>query len=136
MSQKGFQYDIRTLQSVHQGIGEILALLNRIVTCGVVLGLAFSITAYGFLNLGREPEKLLNLQAFLFNYTELAHAGEKLGPPSQTGGAGQKTQDPVWDGFMAGAGIGMTVGRSIPFIGGIIGFVTGGMIGHQVDQRV
>lgn len=125
------------LKSLHRVTGDVLTLCNRLMACAVVLGAVFFLMTLAAIHLSRQPEKMMNMQAFLFNYTEFAHA---QAAPAQvatvpTARAPGK-QDPNWDGTLAGSGIGFTLGRNIPLIGIIAGPITGAMLGFQMDSKI
>jgi hypothetical protein len=88
----------------------------------------------------RNPEQTLHTQAFKFNYTEFASAAAHPstdGTPANTPSTlSTQHTDPNWDGMLAGAGLGLTLGRNVPFIGYVGGSVLGAMLGYHLDSRI
>lgn len=125
------------LKSLHRTTGDVLTLCNRLMACALVLGTVFFLMTLASIHLSRQPEKLLNMQAFMFNYTEFAHV--QAAPQASTTPASataNKKQDPNWDGTLAGTGLGFTLGRTIPLIGVIAGPIGGAMLGFQMDSKI
>jgi hypothetical protein len=125
------------LKNLHRLTGAVLSLCNRLMVSVVVLGGAFFLMTLVSVRLANEPENILRMQGFMFNYTEFSRA-ETLQQPQagSVSNASARPQDPDWDGALAGGGLGLTLGRTIPFVGVIIGPITGAMLGFKLDSRI
>lgn len=127
------------LERMHWETGKLLKIGNRLLAAVVSIGGIFCVMAFFSLQLVRQPEKVLHLQAFIFNYSEFAHVQEDRVPPLATpihSTLATKANDPNWDGMMAGAGLGFNLGRNIPLVGSVAGPIIGAMIGYTMDSKI
>ncbi|MCE3235885.1 MAG: hypothetical protein K0Q50_2065 [Vampirovibrio sp.] len=126
------------LERLHSDTGKLLKIGNRLMAAVVSLGGIFCLMAFMGMQLAKQPEKTLHLQAFMFNYSEFAHIQEdtQTAPSDKSGTTVRKPNDPNWDGLMAGAGLGFNMGRNIPLIGVVVGPVIGAMIGYDMDSKI
>lgn len=126
------------LERLHADTGKLLKIGNRLMAAVVCLGGVFCLMAFLGLQVTKQPEKVLHLQAFMFNYSEFAHIQEDA--LASNAGASpmsvHKANDPNWDGLMAGAGLGYNLGRNIPLIGCVAGPIIGAMIGYDMDSKI
>jgi hypothetical protein len=130
---------------MHVTTGETITICNRLLAAVILLGSLFCLMLLASLQLARNPEEVLKLQAFAFNYNEFASlnrqeaqeqvlisANRKHFPPK----GAEPVEDPNWDGMLAGAGLGFTLARGLPFIGPVAGPVVGAVIGYRLDSRI
>ena len=133
---------VQTLKNMHASTGRMLTACNRLIAAVALLGSLFFLMMLASLHLSQQPEKILHLQAFSFNYSEFSHLrlanrlSTGVTPVVASQVALESLKDPVWDGALAGLGLGFTLGRTIPFIGGMVGPVAGAMLGYQLDSRI
>jgi len=129
-----------TLKILHESIGSLLTLGHRLLAAILIMGSAFCLFSLVIFNILRQPELLLHNQAFLFNYASSSSETSKvLNPihPGEVVGIKQnKPKDPNWDGTLAGASLGFTLGQNIPLVGMFIGPVFGGILGYEMDSRI
>lgn len=128
--------DRKTLQALHTKTGELITVCNRMLAAVISLGSLFCLMLMASMVLAQKPEQVFHIQAFMINYSEFA----KAEAPSDVAVAAQKAgplhKDPNWDGAVAGAGMGLTVGRNIPLIGGVAGPIIGALIGYRMDSKI
>lgn len=125
-----------TLESMHHRTGLLLKYGQRLLCAAMVMGAGFCVFSFLVAQLLQQPEAYLHTQGFMFNYAEIAH-GESAPAILANGHTGQKNQkDPNWDGALAGASLGFTLGQNIPFIGAACGPVLGGILGYELDSRI
>jgi hypothetical protein len=125
------------LESVHRKTGDILRLCTRLMAAMICFGTVFSILVIMGMTVARYPERLLQVQAFMFNYNEFSHSEHALKTESSaivSPKAG--LSDPNWDGMLAGAGIGFTIGRDIPLVGFVVAPIAGAFLGYQLDKKI
>lgn len=119
--------DIRQfLETLHLKTGEMLVLCGRMLATVVALGAFFCLMMLGGLLMTQHPERIFQTQSFQFNYVDFnrGHANPKSQP------------DPSWDGAAAGFGLGLEVGRVLPWVGPIAGPVVGAVMGYRLDKRI
>ncbi len=130
-------YDRQLLESIRERIAHLLHSGNRLLACGLSLGAIFCVMAVYANQFIKAPEQALHLQDFMFNASEFAQAEQswtELKPGHSL--EKQKPVDPNWDGTLAGISLGITVGRSIPVVGYVLGPIAGAMIGYQLDSKI
>lgn len=128
---------LRFLQKAHNRSGELLRAGNRLLACGLLLGSLFCVLSVYAAQFVEQPEQALKLQAFMVNYAEFNRAPRHEQTRDFLLRAERKVpSDPNWDGVLAGASLGLAVGRNIPIIGVIICPVVGAMVGYQLDSKV
>lgn len=128
---------LESLKATHQKVALLLRAGNRLLVYGLALGSIFCLFSVYALQFIQQPEQALRLQAFMVNYSEFNRVEQ---PVVFVGSAMQskklKPQDPNWDGAVAGASLGLAVGRDVPMIGMVICPVVGAMVGYQLDSRI
>jgi hypothetical protein len=133
------------LELVHDRLGDVLRWSNRATAALVSLGSIFFLLAAFTIQIAREPDKMLHTQAFFYNYREFSEANrlaviakEETSTPPISGGEPDEDalKDPDWDGAVAGAAVGYSLGQSIPLVGFALGPVIGGFLGYKMDQRI
>jgi len=126
-----------TLESMHHKTGTLLMLGQRLLSATFILGTMFCMFAYGLAEVIRQPEAYLHMQGFMFNYAEMAQG--EAAPYMKVDNLPvlpEHPTDPNWDGTLAGASAGYTVGQNIPFIGSFCGPVLGAILGYRLDSRI
>ncbi len=129
--------DLNWLYIAHQRTGLLIKGGNRLLAAVLLLGGLFAVGCTGFINFMQKPEQSLQIQGFMFNHAEFAQAER-----GQSGLQGLRKApeasalDPNWDGAVAGAGLGWSVGRSIPVFGSIVGPLVGAVICYHLDERI
>ena len=126
-----------TLESLHHNLGKLLAYGQRLLGAILVMGTLFCLLSIVMLNLIRQPETFLNTQAFMVNYSEAIQSDRapKTAAQSQPE-LPVKPKDPNWDGSLAGASVGFTLGQNIPLIGAVGGPVLGAILGYEMDSHI
>lgn len=126
-----------TLETLHHRTGRLVIFGNRLIVAVVLLGAMFCAISLVALSMIKNPERILHTQAFMMNYTEF-YQTESANTPFNPSGIQQtmQTSDPNWDGMLAGAGVGATLGQNIPLIGCIGGPILGAVIGYQLDSHI
>jgi len=125
------------LEVLHHRTGQLLTIGRRLLAAIVLLGSIFCVISLMTLHVLKNPEETLHTQAFMMNYTEFSKTALAQAQVKQLAANHNKQNtDPNWDGMLAGAGIGATLGRGIPMIGSITGPVIGALIGYQLDSRI
>lgn len=125
------------LEATRHRTAVLLRTGNRLLAGILSLGSIFCVLSVLFANLLKQPEQALQVQAFMFNYSDFSQAEQGLPLSSRLKPSQQvKPHDPNWDGVIAGASLGLAIGRDIPVIGLVIGPVIGATLGYQLDSRV
>jgi hypothetical protein len=126
-----------TLESLHRNTGKLLRYGQRLLVAIFIMGPLFCLLSISILKLIRQPEAFLNTQAFMVNYTEAAQgdAASEITANNHVLRV-SKPKDPNWDGTLAGASVGFSLGQNIPLIGVIGGPVLGAIIGYEMDSRI
>jgi hypothetical protein len=125
------------LETIHHRTGRLVVLGNRLLAAIVLLGALFCVISVTALGILKNPEQFLHTQAFMMNYTEFSRAQAVLTPThTERNPQDSDNTDPDWDGMLAGAGIGATLGQNIPLLGSIGGPIIGAVIGYQLDSRI
>lgn len=139
----GIYSEIST-QTLHSAVGLLVKSGSRLLITVITLGTVFCVITSCILQLSKSPEQTLYLKTFMFNYSEFSRVATRTGTdalkaarPEQTASNGRTVQqDPNWDGVLAGASLGYTLGRNVPFIGSVGGPLLGMAIGYQMDSRI
>lgn len=110
---------------------------NRLFLAILLLGSLFGAFTMGLWQVLQKPEQALQIQGFLYNLAEFDQAGQgQSGPPQPQKSRQANRLDPSWDGALAGAGLGWSVGQSVPVIGSIAGSLLGAVVCYQLDERI
>lgn len=130
------------LSLLHHKTGEVLRLCSRMMAAVVVLGTVFCLLLTGVVHVLQHPARVLKTQAFMVNQLETMETKKMLQQELARNANDDRTaqapllHDPNWDGLLAGAGAGWTLGRSVPVLGAILGPAVGAWMGYQLDARV
>ncbi|WP_373532131.1 hypothetical protein [Vampirovibrio sp.] len=126
------------LETAQARIALLVKLGNRLLAGILLMGGLFCVMSIMFTQLLKQPEQALQLQAFAFNYSDFAKVekGRVLSARETTSPENAGLEDPNWDGTLAGASLGLAVGRDLPVIGWVIGPVVGAMLGYQLDSHI
>lgn len=128
---------LESLKATHQKAALLLRAGNRLLVYGLALGSLFCIFSVYATQFIQQPEQALRLQAFMVNYSEFNRVEQSIvSVGSSVQSKKLKPQDPNWDGAVAGASLGLAVGRDIPIIGMVICPVIGAMVGYQLDSKI
>lgn len=127
-----------TLESLHERIGGMLKLGNRLFAAVLLLGSLFSVVAVKSQIVLQHPAEALHLQAFQFNYSEFrqVEGGLSSRQIKTLARLWHKVNDPDWDGALAGLGAGLSIGQDIPMVGLILAPAIGAAIGYQLDSEI
>lgn len=130
--------NIPMLKVIHRRVGLLVQTGNRLLASVVVLGIMFGLLSVYSLQLLQHPEQVLRLQSFMFNYSEFSQVERNALSSGQAHAlkVEKKSHDPNWDGAIAGASLGLAVGRDLPVIGLFVGPVVGATIGYELDSRI
>lgn len=126
------------LESLHYKTGKLLAYGQRLLAAIFLMGTLFCLLSLSILKLITQPEDFLNTQAFMVNYTEAVQsdAAPDAGLSKSQQSVKLKPKDPNWDGTLAGASVGFTLGQNIPLIGMLGGPVLGSILGYEMDSHI
>ena len=126
-----------TLESLHQSTGLLLQSGQRLLCAIVMLGISFCLLSLLTFKLVQQPEAYLHTQGFMLNYAEITKAeSTPIWMLQSQSKRVVQTQDPNWDGSLAGASVGFNLGQNIPFIGPVCGPILGAIIGYKLDSRI
>jgi hypothetical protein len=126
-----------SLESLHQNTGLLLKYGQRLFCAMIVMGTLFCMFSYAVAKVLKQPEAFLHTQGFMFNYAEMAQGD--AAPYMKTNNLPMlpdHPKDPNWDGTVAGASVGFTIGQNNPIIGSGCGPVFGALLGYQLDSRI
>lgn len=98
-----------------------LIVFHRFMFVVVIFGAVFSLMCFPALEALKNPVQFAKLDYLFINTIELNDSNTP--------------KDLNYDGTLAGANSGATLLQGIPLIGTPLGFLLGGLIGHQVDDN-
>jgi hypothetical protein len=130
------------LEIAHYRTGLLVKLGNRLLLAIFLMGGLFCVMSVMLIHFLNRPEAVLHLHAFAFNYSDFVQAEEgrvvshREMFSSQENARRDFSHDPNWDGAIAGASLGLAVGRDVPVVGLVFGPVIGAMVGYQLDTRI
>lgn len=125
------------LEKVHARVRMATVVCSRLLMAVVVLGSLFSLLAWSATQVFQTPEVFFRMQAFRFTHYEFSTlSAQHVAERARRNPGREASSDPDWDGAFAGASLGLTLGRNVPLIGGVLGPVAGGVIGYRMDKRI
>ncbi len=126
-----------SLVTLHRKTGEVLIACYRLLATMTILGALFFMMTLTSFQLMQHPEQTFRIQGFSFNYSEFASTTSNAHSLANQGKPTDKLKkDPSWDGFIAGLGIGASIGQAFPLVGHIVGPVVGALVAYQLDERI